>query len=358
MTSRRPAALIVAAAAVLSGLLPAPAHAGDPSWSWNRPHCERVYGDGSVTFTETDGEELAETTTKLRAVTYAKVAALEEPNTLISIGKQTVQRSSDAGCSWQLLDKTPDDLSAYDIEPGPGDSAYIYGVNEQPIHRVHGARVTTVLGPVRGDGLATLDARPGRLRAVAIDGQLYDSTDDGVSWQRVGAPAAADLYLYDAVVDPRDPDHVVVGVMSDGVYATFDGGRTWTRSRPVERVNAFSLAMSPADPSKVWMEGFDRDRSTRFIWESTDGGLKFREVLDQSRADLINGNRMWGSPADPDLLYFSYGTSFANFGADLYRFVPSTGALSKQHNTYDGIPSVAFNPANPAILYLGLAEER
>jgi hypothetical protein len=67
---------------------------------------------------------------------------------------------------------------------------------------------------------------------------------------------------------------------------------------------------------------------------------------------------MWASPVDPDLLYFSYGTSFMNFGADLYRFVPSTGALTKTHNKFDGIPSLAFNPSNPKILYLGLAEER
>jgi hypothetical protein len=159
-------------------------------------------------------------------------------------------------------------------------------------------------------------------------------------------------------VDPRNPDHIVIGVMSDGVYVTYDGGRSWIRSQPVEQVNAFSLAISPADPSKVWMEGYDRDRSTRFIWESTDGGRKFREVLDQSRADLINGNHMWASPTDPDLLYFSYGTSFANFGADLYRFVPSTGALTKTHNPNDGIPSLAFNPVDSRILYLGLAEER
>ncbi|MGW6201065.1 WD40/YVTN/BNR-like repeat-containing protein [Kribbella sp. NPDC055110] len=356
MTSHRFA--IAAATVTLLAALPTPAGAAPPAPSWNRPHCGKVYGDGSVTFTETDGQVLAGTTGKLLAVTYAKVAALEEPNTLVSIGKQTIQRSSDAGCSWQLLDKTPDDLSTYDVQPGPGGSAYVYSVNDQPIHRVHGSQVTTVLGPVQWGGLAALDARPGRLRAVAGDGQLYDSSNDGETWQRVGVPPARDLFLYDAVVDPRNPDHVVAGVMSDGVYVTFDGGRTWTRSRPVERVNAFSLAISPADPSKVWMEGYDRDRSTRYIWESTDGGQKFREVLDQSRADLINGNKMWASPVDPDLLYFSYGTSFANFGADLYRFVPSTGALTKRHNTFDGIPSLAFNPSNPNILYLGLAEER
>lgn len=343
---------------VLLALVPGQTGAADPGWFWNAPHCDTVYGDGSVTITQSDGETLAPTTGKLRAVTYAKVAALEEPNTLISIGKQSIQRSSDAGCSWQLLDKAPDDLSTYDVQPGPGDSAYVYSVNDQPIHRVHGSQVSTVLGPVDGGGLAALDARPGRLRVVAGDGQLYDSSNDGVTWQRTGVPPARDLFAYAAVVDPRNPDHVVVGVMSDGVYVTYDGGRSWTRSRAVERVNAFSLAISPADPSKVWLEGYDRDRSTRFIWESTDGGQKFREVLDQSRADLINGNRMWASPVDPDLLYFSYGTSFANFGADLYRFRPSTGDLTKHHNRNDGIPSVAFNPSNPKILYLGLAEER
>jgi hypothetical protein len=357
MTSRRLA--FGTTATVLIALLPLPAaQASDPGWFWNRPHCDTVYGDGSVTITETDGATLAPTTGKLRPVTYAKVAVLAEPNTLITIGRQSIQRSSDAGCSWQMLDKTPDDLSTYDVEPGPGDSAYIYSVNDQPIHRVHGSTVSTVQGPVKDRGLATLAARPGRLRVVAGDGQVYDSPDDGVSWQRTGVPADPDLFLYDAVVDPRNQDHIVIGAMSNGVYVTYDGGRSWSRSRPVERVNAFSLAISPTDPSKVWMEGYDRDRATRFIWESSDGGQKFREVLDQSRATLINGNKMWASPADPDLLYFSYGTSFANFGADLYRLRPSTGELSKQHNRNDGIPSLAFNPSDPSILYLGLAEER
>ncbi|TDW66466.1 WD40/YVTN/BNR-like repeat-containing protein [Kribbella pratensis] len=340
---------------VLLALVPSQA---DPGWFWNAPHCDTVYGDGSVTITQSDGETLAPTTGKLRAVTYAKVATLEEPNTLITIGQKSIQRSSDAGCSWQLLDKAPDDLSTYDVQPGPGDSAYIYSVNDQPIHRVHGSKVSTVLGPVDGGGLAALDARAGRLRVVAGDGQLYDSSDDGVTWQRTGVLPARDLFVYDAVVDPRNPDHIVIGVMSDGVYVTYAGGRSWSRPRALEQVNAFSLTISPADPSKVWMEGYDGDRATRFIWESTDGGLKFREVLDQSRADLINGNKMWASPVDPDLIYFSYGTSFANFGADLYRFRPSTGELTKHHNRHDGIPSLAFNPSDPKILYLGLAEER
>jgi hypothetical protein len=332
--------------------------AGEPGWFWNPPQCDTVYGDGSVTITSSDGAELAPTKGKLQPVTYAKVAALQEPNTLIAIGRQSIQRSSDAGCSWQQLDKSPDDLATYDVTPGPGDTAYVHSVNDQPIHRVKGNRVSTVSGPVDGSGLSALAALPGLLRVVAGDGQLYDSVDDGLTWRRTGVPAAENLFVYQAVIDPRDPGHIVIGVMSDGVYVTFDGGRTWRHSEPVTRVNAFSLAISPADSRVVWMEGYDRDESTRYIWQSDDGGQKFRTVLDASRATLYNGNKMWGSPVDRDLLYFSYGTSFANYGADLYRFRPSTGELSKQHNKHDGIPSLAFNPADPTILYLGLAEER
>ncbi|WP_344216347.1 hypothetical protein [Kribbella sancticallisti] len=358
MTSPRLRIGIALLASALTATLASPAGAAGPGWFWNPPQCDTVYGDGSVTITKSDGAELAPTKGELQPVTYAKVAALDEPNTLIAIGRQSIQRSSDAGCSWQQIDKSPDDLATYDVVPGAGDSAYIYSVNDQPIHRVRGNRVSTVAGPVAGSGLSAFAAVPGMLRVVAGDGQIYDSPDDGSTWRRTGVPAARDLFVYQAVIDPRDPGHIVVGVMSDGVYTTFDSGRTWHHSEPVTRVNAFSLAISPADPRVVWMEGYDRDEAARYIWRSDDGGLKFRPVVDASRATLYNGNRMWASPVDPDLLYFSYGTSFANYGADLYRFRLSTDELTKQHNNHDGIPSLAFNPADPTILYLGLAEER
>jgi hypothetical protein len=150
-----------------------------------------VYGDGSVTITTSDGAVLAPTKNQLRPVTYAKVAALQQPNTLIAIGKQSIQRSSDAGCSWQQIDKSPDDLYAYSVAPGAGDAAYLYGVNDQPIHRVKGNQVSTVAGPVEGGGLAAFAATTDYLRVVAGDGQVFDSADDGLSWKRVGQPAAS-----------------------------------------------------------------------------------------------------------------------------------------------------------------------
>jgi len=86
----------------------------------------------------------------------------------------------------------------------------------------------------------------------------------------------------------------------DTVYG--DGGVTITDDDGAE--------LAPTK-ERLWLQlatdrqiaGQPGGEGTRYIWQSDDGGRKFRTVLDQSRATLINGNRMWPSPVDPDLLY-------------------------------------------------------
>ncbi|MEU2611208.1 hypothetical protein ABZ570_06415 [Micromonospora sp. NPDC007271] len=356
--------LAVTAAGAANLATAAPAAAAD---RWHRPQCGVVQGDGSVTFTRADGVFLAPTTTPLTPVAYPKLTALSTPNTLVAISKKSIQRSTDAGCSWQPIAATEQNLAAYDLAAGPDGVAYAYGINDQPIYRVQGDQVTKVDGPVPGDGVAGLavDAADGRvLRAVSKAGQVYDSGDGGVTWTVVGLPPGQDEFVYKAAVDPADREHLVVGTMGHGSYVTFDGGRSWARSSGVGATpgsNGFSLAFSPADPSTIWLEGYDvsrNDNSARRIWRSTDGGRSFLPVLDGAQAALVNGTPLWPSPVDPDVLYFAYGTWFGGYGTDLYRYDASTGRLTSQHNPHDGIAGVAFNPADPQVMYLGVVEER
>lgn len=332
---------------------------------WHRPLCGVVQGDGSVTITRTDGVFLAPTSTALTPVAYTKLAALSTPNTLVAISKRSIQRSTDAGCSWQQIGSTEQDLAAYDVAAGPDGTAYAYGINDQPIYRVQGDTVTTVAGPVLYDGVVGLTVDPADarvLRVVSKAGQVYDSSDGGATWAPVGLPVGADQFLYKAAIDPADLDHVVVGTMSNGSFVTFDGGRSWAQSTGVgARHNGFAVAISAADPGTVWLEGYDlsqNDNGARHIWRSTDGGRSFAPMLDGNQAVLINGTPMWPSPVDPDVLYFAYGTWFGGYGTDLYRYEASTGRLTSQHNTHDDIASVAFNPVDPRVMYLGLVEER
>ncbi|MFE9653433.1 WD40/YVTN/BNR-like repeat-containing protein [Micromonospora sp. NPDC006431] len=357
-------ALAVTAAGAVNLATAAPAAAAD---GWHRPQCGVVQGDGSVTFTRNDGGVLARTTTPLTPVAYPRLVALSTPNTLVAISKTAIQRSTDAGCTWQQIADTGLSLAAYYLAAGPDGNAYAYGVNDQPIYRVQGDQVAEVAGPVPGDGVVGLavdrtDARD--VRAVSKAGQVFDSQDGGATWAAVGVPAGQDEFVYQAAVDPADRDHLIVGTMGHGSYVTFDGGRTWTRSAGVgatPQANGFSVAFSPVDPRTVWLEGYDlsqNDNSARHIWRSTDGGRSFVSVLDGVQATLVNGTPLWPSPVDPDVLYFEYGTWFGGYGTDLYRYDASTGRLTSQHNSHDGIAGLAFNPVDPQVMYLGLVEER
>ncbi|MEU5941177.1 hypothetical protein ABZ807_18735 [Micromonospora sp. NPDC047548] len=363
----RAGALLLAVTTASAVSLSASASAAPAAAGWKHPQCGVVTGDGSATFTRNDGAVLAGTSTALAPVTYPKLIALSTPNTLVAISKTSIQRSTDAGCSWQQIGSTEQDLAAYDLTAGPDGTAYAYGVNDQPIYRVQGDQVSILSGPVGYDGvvgLAVDPANPRSLRAVSKAGQLYDSADGGATWAPVGMLSGKEQFLYKAAIDPADRDHVITGTMSDGSFVTFDGGRSWAPSAGVSsigRSNNFNVVISPADPRIVWLEGYDEGESgngARHIWRSTDGGRNFVSMLDGNRATLTNGNPMWPSPVDPDVLYFEFGTSFAGYGTDLYRYDASTDRLTLQHNNYHGITSVAFNPIDAGVMYLGVVRER
>lgn len=64
---------------------------------------------------------------------------------------------------------------------------------------------------------------------------VYKSTDAGATWTNVGL--ADTHYINTVLVDPRNPNIVVVGAMGDstpsenrGVYKTTDGGKTWKKT--------------------------------------------------------------------------------------------------------------------------------
>jgi hypothetical protein len=350
--------------AVLAASAVAIAPASAASTEWHVPRCGDVVG-APVSFTWSDGAELAKAPHPV-PVTYTHVAALAETNTLLAATSQSILRSTDAGCTWQEL-AAPGFLAQYDVAAA-GDVAYIYGINNQPIYRVSGTDVTEVSGPVLGDGSAGFavdPTDPNHLVAVDKTGQVFESSDGGAAWTATGTPAGGTgRFAYDAAIDPANLSHVVVGTLSHGTWVSFDGGMTWQASAGFGvpgRANGFSVAVSPADPETVWAEGYDLTQSgngARQIWLSRDGGLSFVSVLDGNQVTLFNGTPLWPSPADADVLYFDFGTSFGGYGTDIYKYNAATQRITVNHNSYDDVSSIVFNPANPQLMYLGLVEER
>jgi len=111
---------------------------------------------------------------------------------------------------------------------------------------------------------------------VSYGDGLYKSTDGAKSWQRVGLAGVWSISRI--AIDPLDPRHVVVGAFGDpfkdssarGVYVTFDGGRTWTKSLYLSASSGASdVAIDPKNPNVVYA-GMWHFR--RIPWTFTSGG--------------------------------------------------------------------------------------
>ena len=204
----------------------------------------------------------------------------------------------------------------------------------------------------------------------ATDGTIWESVDAGATWTQVGTPPEAGVSAYRVSFDPNDLDHVLVGTSVTGAFVSADGGASWTPSAGLSsasgRFNVFNLVVSPSSGQTVYAMGINLDEANqgdpsegKHIYRSFDGGLSFEPVVDKSPdVQLSNGPTMAVHPANPEVLYFVYGMSYDSYGTDLYRFDGRTGLVSRTHNAYDTVPAIGFNPADPGVMYLGLAHEQ
>jgi photosystem II stability/assembly factor-like uncharacterized protein len=126
---------------------------------------------------------------------------------------------------------------------------------------------------------------------VSFGDGLYKSTDGAKTWRRVGLAGVWSISRI--AIDPRDPRHVVVGAFGDpfkdspdrGVYVTFDGGQTWSKSLYLSAASGASdVAMNPANPNVVYA-GMWHFR--RVPWTFTSGGP------DDGLYKSTNGGRTW-----------------------------------------------------------------
>ena len=346
---------------------------------WHPPTCGKVTSDGSLTFTWSAGHYLTATTTQPRPIqVVSDVEALAAPDTLLAVddfGKLSASR--DAGCTWtkiaQLEGQPP-----YSITAAGGASAYVWSrANDDRLYRVDRTTVTELPRiPVAQVGnLVALAVDGSHLRAVTSTGVVLDSADGGQTFQRRGVTPTPvlgwDVWGYEGSI-VGDLDHIVLGTSNDGVFTTFDGGLTWAKAtmsaQPKHRINIFSVATSPADGNVVWAEGIDTTEldqggtraQGRHVYRSTDGGRTFTAAVDHDPAvvTLTNGVPLAPHPTDPDVVYFEFGTWFSGYGTDLFEYDASTGKLGVAHNNHDGINAIAFNPAYPQVMYLGLTEVR
>ncbi|WP_048438641.1 hypothetical protein [Caenimonas sp. SL110] len=177
-------------------------------------------------------------------------------------------------------------------------------------------------------GLAA--GRDGRLWAGCIPAGLFVSDDGAKSWKLVESlwdrPERAMWFgggydhpgIHSIIVDPRNANHVSIGISCGGVWQTFDGGATWANTSvgmvadfmPPERredpniQDVHCLAQCVADPDVLWMQHHGG------MYRSANGGMKWDRIAAPAPSEFgfpvvahpADANRAWFVPAQADAM--------------------------------------------------------
>ncbi|MFE1949682.1 S8 family serine peptidase [Streptomyces sp. NPDC059524] len=113
--------------------------------------------------------------------------------------------------------------------------------------------------------------------------QVSRSADAGRTWEVKGKSSEIPKAI---LVHPADPDWVAISyesLMSEGLFTTRDGGRTWKNLRHARAFDA--MAGDPSDPRRVWLG------NASGLYRSDDGGVTTTKVADGPVSAIVNDGR-------------------------------------------------------------------
>lgn len=129
---------------------------------------------------------------------------------------------------------------------------------------------------------------------ISFGDGVYKSTDAGRHWTNVGLKDSQ--YVSKIVIDPRNPDVVVVAALGHawgpnaerGVFRTSDGGKNWQKVLyKDDHTGAIDLVMDPKNPAIIYAALWQAQRSAWHLesggpgsglYKSTDGGLNWKHL--------------------------------------------------------------------------------
>ena len=194
-----------------------------------------------------------------------------------------------------------------------------------------------------------LIAFPTLLIAQKLDQSLFES----IKPRQIG-PAGMSGRITSIDVVRENPDHILVGSASGGLWESKNGGTTW---KPLfddqKALSIGAVKFNPHNPSEIWVgtgEGNPRNsQSSGYgIFKSLDGGKTWKHLgLENTR----NIHRILINPLDPNIVYV--GVQGSAWGAHPERGVYKTsdgGETWKKIlyvNDETGIGEMVMDPENP-----------
>ncbi|MHB1021448.1 MAG: WD40/YVTN/BNR-like repeat-containing protein [Acidobacteriaceae bacterium] len=161
------------------------------------------------------------------------------------------------------------------------------------------------VGPGGGDArsFAADPHDPNHLYMGTTTGWIYESHDDGASWQHLARLARRnDLVIDNIVIDSSNPNHILAGAWvvdhSDGgVFVSEDGGHTWISHPELQGQSIRALAQAPSDP-KVFVAG-----ALSGVYRSQDGGQHWVQISPRGSREIHEIESIAIDPRNPQIIY-------------------------------------------------------
>lgn len=202
------------------------------------------------------------------------VAALGHP-----FGKNRergVYRSKDGGRTWEHVLALNDSTGASDLAMNPANPRILYA------------------------GMWRAERKPWTLISGGPEGGVYQSTDGGDSWKKLGGGLPTGIVgKVGLTVSPANPDRVWAIIEAEpegGVYRSDDAGKTWTRTNSENKLRQRAwyytrVVADPVDENTVY--GLNVQ-----LFRSIDGGRTF-DVINVPHGDTHD---LWINPTNRNVM--------------------------------------------------------
>jgi photosystem II stability/assembly factor-like uncharacterized protein len=162
-----------------------------------------------------------------------------------------------------------------------------------------------------------------------------------------------------------DPNHIVVGAATGGVWISHSGGLAWEPvfdEQPVASIGA--VAINQANPDIIWVgtgEGNTRNSTSigAGVYKSIDGGKNWKRVGLENSERI---NRITLHPTDSDIAYVAALGTLWGPNSERGVFRTTDGGQSWQRILYvdesTGATEIKMNPSNPDKLFAGMWQFR
>jgi photosystem II stability/assembly factor-like uncharacterized protein len=235
--------------------------------------------DGGATWGFTSGQ--------LSAYPFRMVVAGDNPDLVYAV-MGSFYKTTNGGTSWSYL-PAPSGCYFQDIEVNPQNSQEAFGTGYTNSGACHAAVARTTDG---GESWSlficdTATSYGYRVRVDPTDTSVvycagfrsgsnsivYRSTDRGETWAALdmGVTGTSPYGLY---ICPLNPNIIVVGLYTSGMYLTTDGGATW--SRTISMSSQYNLVGVPNQPQVLYASNATtvyRSDDTGRTWVQTGAGI-------------------------------------------------------------------------------------